>query len=103
VSKPGSDGRWSGEVEHSFSSNGWIAARCFEPPGRTIRFAHTSPVYVDVGRPAPAADDARFFLEWIDREVGFYSAQTGFREPRHRDEMLEFFRAARAVYARLAR
>ena len=102
MSKPGSDGRWIAEVDHSFSHDGWVAARCFEPAGRTIRFAHTSPVYVNVGRPRPAADDARFFLEWMDREIAFYTTQSGFRDPRHREEMLEFFRAARAVYARLA-
>lgn len=102
VTSPDVSGRWIAQVDHSFGHDGWVAARCFEPPGRTIRFAHTSPVYIDVGRPAPAADDARFFLDWIDREIGFYRAETGFRDPRHREEMLEFFRAARRVYARLA-
>jgi hypothetical protein len=102
VTRPDGEGRWIVEVDHSFSHDGWMAARCFEPPGRTIRFAHTSPVYIDIGRPAPAADAARFFLEWIDREMGFYTAETAFRDPRHREEMLEFFRTARGVYARLA-
>ena len=103
VSSPAPDGRWIAEVDHSFSHDGWVAARGFEPAGRTIRFAHTSPVYIDVGRPAAAADDARFLLDWIDREIGFYTTASGFRDPRHREEMLEFFRAARGVYARLAR
>jgi hypothetical protein len=102
VSSPDRNGQWIVEVDHSFSHNGWVAARAFEPPGGTIRFAHTSPIYIDLGRPAPAAAAARFFLEWIDREIGFYAAETAFRDPRHREEMLEFFRAARAVYARLA-
>ena len=67
----------------------------------TIRVAHTSPVYVDVGRPAPAVEEARFFLEWIDREIRLYTAETGFRDPRHREELLDLFRTARRVYARL--
>jgi hypothetical protein len=101
VSGPDAEGRWVVEIDHAFRQNGWMAARCFEPAGRTIRFAHTSPVYVDVRRSAQAADDARFFLEWIDREMRFYTTQSGFRDPRDREEMLEFFRAGRNVYARL--
>jgi hypothetical protein len=89
------------EMDHTFDGNSWVAARVFERAGRTIRFAHTSPIYVDVGRPAPADDDARFFLDWIDREIRFYSAAPGFREPQHREEMLAFFRKARDVYARM--
>jgi hypothetical protein len=102
MTKPRSDGRWVAEVEHTFTHDGWVVARCFEPALATIRFAHTSPVYVDVGRPAPAVEDARFFLEWIDREIRFYTAEAGFRDPRHREEVLDFFRTARRVYARLA-
>jgi TolB protein len=102
VTHPDSDRRWIAEIEHTFTHDGWVVARCFEPALGTIRFAHTSPVYVDVGRPAPVVEDARFFLEWIDREIRFYTAETGFRDPRHREELLDFFRTARRVYARLA-
>jgi hypothetical protein len=98
ASAPGRDGRWVTEVDHEFTHDGWVAARCFEPAGRTIRFAHTSPVYINLGRRAPAGDDARFFLQWIDREMNFYTTQAGFREPQHREAMLEFFRTAREVY-----
>lgn len=94
-------GRWVVESEATFSHDGWAIARAFEPAGRTIRFAHTSPVYVEAGRPAPAADDARFFIEWIDREIAFYQSSDEFRDPRHRAEMVAFFRQAREVYARL--
>jgi len=101
--KPDAGGLWLAHTTHRFDRNGWIVARAFEPAGRTIRFAHTSPVYVDVGRPASATADARFFLDWIDREMRFYRSQSGFREPRHREEMLAFFEQARDVYARLAK
>jgi hypothetical protein len=89
-------------MEQTFAHSGWVAARAFEPAGKTIRFAHTSPIYVDVGIPAPAADDAKFFLEWIDREIAFYTANKSFRQRNHEDEMLAFFRQAREVYARMA-
>ncbi len=102
ISEPDAAGRWIVDVERSFTNNGWVAARAFEPAGKTIRFAHTSPIYVDVGKPAPAIDDARFFLEWIDREIAFYTASRDFRQRHHQDEMLAFFRRAREVYARIA-
>jgi hypothetical protein len=103
ISEPNSAGRWIIEMDQSFAHNSWVAARAFEPAGKTIRFAHTSPIYVDVGKPAPAVDDARFFLEWIDREIAFYRASRDFRHPRHREDMLAFFRQARELYARIAR
>ena len=95
-------GRLVAELDYSPETDGWLAARAFEPPGRTVRFGHTSPVYVDRGTPASAAVDARFFLDWIDREVRSYSASTAFRSERDRAAMLEVFAKARAVYEGLA-
>jgi hypothetical protein len=94
-----------GSLEFDFSpeSDGWVAARAFEPAGRTIRFAHTSPVWIDAGRPAGAVEDARFFLDWIDREIRFYQGLSGFRAEADREAMLDFFRKGRAVYERLSR
>ena len=101
VSAPDSAGRWVVEMEQAFSQNGWIVARAFEPVGKTIRFAHTSPIYVDVGKPAPAGDDAKFFIDLIDRQIAFYIGNKDFRSRSHQDEMLALFRQAREVYARL--
>jgi hypothetical protein len=96
-------GRLAAEFDFTPDSDGWIAARAFERPGRTIRFSHTGPVYLERGVPASAADDARFFLDWIDREIGLYQASTGFRSEADRAAMLDFFAKGRAVYERLAR
>jgi hypothetical protein len=101
VVAPGTSGRWAVEFDHVFTRDTWVAARAFEPAGPTIRFAHTSPVYVDVGMPASAAADAAFFLAWIDREMSLVKAAPGFRQPRHRDEMLAFYQEARDIYARM--
>jgi hypothetical protein len=101
VVAPGASGRWAVEFDHVFTRDTWVAARAFEPAGPTIRFAHTSPVYVDVGMPASAAADAAFFLAWIDREMSLVKAAPGFRQPRHRDEMLAFYQEARDIYARM--
>ena len=49
----------------SVSKGDWIAARCFEANSATVRFAHTSPVYVgDVPRRDPKA--LTRLREWID-------------------------------------
>jgi hypothetical protein len=106
---------WKGKVIHTVSGSklsakfdfearetGWIAARVFERPDRTIRFAHTSPVYLEF--PADRGivkEDARFFLQWIDRESEFYRGLPEFRTEADREAMLEFFAAARQVYERL--
>jgi hypothetical protein len=86
----------------SADETGWFALRAFEKPDRTVRFAHTSPVYVEIpGDSGVVREDARFFIDWIDREIAFYKNVPGFREPRHRDAMLTFFTSARTVYEKL--
>jgi hypothetical protein len=97
-------GKLSADFETSVSGPSWLAARCFEQPGTTIRFAHTSPIYVEQGvQRLVVAEDARFFIEWIDREIGYYEKQEGFRSQQDRQDMLSFFRKAREVYATLLR
>jgi hypothetical protein len=92
------------DCELDASETGWVAARAFEKPAASVRFAHTSPVYVQVGkRQGTVPEDARFFVHWIDREVEFYKGYQGFRSERDRDAMLEMYRRARAVYERLAK
>jgi hypothetical protein len=102
VDRPDSAGRWLAEFDHPVRRNGWVVARAFEAAGKTIRFAHTSPVYIDAGVPAPAGEDARFFLKWIDREMALFRALPGFRRTGDREEMLAFFQEARDVYEKVA-
>ncbi len=99
--------RGAGKLAADFTvdagETGWFAARAFEKPDHTIRFAHTSPVYVEVGGQTGAVrEDAQFFIDWIDREIAFYRELPGFREPAHRKNLLALFTAARQVYASLA-
>jgi hypothetical protein len=99
--------RGAGKLAVDFTADvpdtGWFAARAFEKPDRTVRFAHTSPVYVEVaGRTGIVRDDAQFFVDWMDREIAFYRNLEGFREPDHREAMLALFTAARQKYAALA-
>ena len=85
------------------TETGWFAARAFEKPDETVRFAHTSPVYVRAGgQSGIAGDDARYFVDWMDREIAFFRQLPAFREPAHRDAMLALLTAARQVYVKLA-
>jgi hypothetical protein len=96
-------GRLAVDFEIDVAESGWFAARAFEKPDQTVRFAHTSPVYVEVdGQSGVVREDAQFFIDWIDREIAFYKELPGFREPAHRQAMLDLFQSARKVYASLA-
>jgi hypothetical protein len=86
------------------SESGWFVARAFEKPTETVRFAHTSPVYIRVGRdPGIVDEDANFFLDWMDREIKFFTTVPGFRREADRRAMVEIFREARTVYERLGK
>jgi hypothetical protein len=102
--EPDSSGKWRARFASEVGESGWFVARCFERPGSTIRFAHTSPIYLKFdGDMGVVAQDAQFLLKWIEREIAFYRAEPGFKEPSHRDEMIALFQKARAVYERLAK
>jgi len=103
VSNPEPSQKLVADFESLASETGWVVTRCFEKPAATIRFAHTSPVYIQFGRESGVvAADARFFIEWIDREIRFYQEQSGFREDSDRSEMVSFFQKARAVYVKIS-
>lgn len=92
------------QLDFTFNAarTGWLAARTFEKFDHTARFAHSSPVYLQ--RPGDRGTDpaaARFFLDWIDREIAFYRDLPSFRDPAHRATMLDMFHRARAFYAAL--
>ncbi|HYK89120.1 MAG TPA: CehA/McbA family metallohydrolase [Acidobacteriota bacterium] len=96
-------GRIATDFKITPQESGWIAARCFENPSATVRFAHTSPTYIALDNKSPVvASDAQYMVDWIDREMEFYRKEARFRRPEDRDAMLAFFGKARRVYADLA-
>jgi hypothetical protein len=102
--EPDSSGQWRARFTSEVGESGWFVARCFERAGSTIRFAHTSPIYVKFeGDMGVVAQDAQFLLKWIEREIAFYQAEPGFKEPSHREEMIALFQKAKAVYEKLAK
>jgi len=53
------------EFDVSLEESGWVAARVFEKNKRTVRFAHTNPIYIKIGSPMkPRKDDAKYYLDW---------------------------------------
>jgi hypothetical protein len=65
-------------------------------------YAQTSPVYVVVaGKPAGLADDARYFLRWIDRLWEAVEERERFPDQRSRDELRKEVEQARTVYQRI--
>jgi hypothetical protein len=98
---PGSAGVWEAAVQITHDS--WIAARLWGRARNSFDhaiYAHTSPVYVDVGRSDPTrSESARFFVESIDRSLDWIKSSGRYATDRQRDEITELFLEGRAKYA----
>ncbi|MFC1716968.1 CehA/McbA family metallohydrolase [Candidatus Poribacteria bacterium] len=111
---------YNGEVIHEFSANnkskltqefdisldssGWVAARAFEKNKKTVRFAHTNPIYIEIGSPMkPRKDDAVYYRKWCQELL---SASLADREryvtSEQRDEVETLYRRAATFYRELA-
>jgi len=100
----GSHSRYAISAEVDMPRSGWMAARVFERPGASPKFAQTSPVYVSVaGKPGETAGSARHFIRWLEREIVFYQAEQRFRSAAEKDAMLPFLRDGFKVYCKLPR
>jgi TolB protein len=98
----------SGSVTVPVTHSGWYVVRAWseraeQPVLDLYPFASTSPIYVQVGRePTRSAEDAAFFLTWLDRLQQAAEAHEGWRTPAEREHVLDLIGRARAVYARQA-
>jgi len=62
-------------------------------------FASTSPIYLDVGsQPVRSADDAAFFVRWIERMEAAVRASTAWDTPAEQAGVLRALADARAVF-----
>jgi TolB protein len=95
----------SGSVTIPVTHSGWFVLRAWseraeQPVLDLYPFASTSPIYVRVGRePVRSSEDAKFFLEWLDRLQQGAEEHEGWRTPAERDHVLGLIDRARAVYA----
>jgi|UniRef100_UPI0040499074 hypothetical protein len=93
----------------TLTQSSWVAVRAVGSGHRWVTndrevYAHTSPVYVTIGRqPVASRDDALFFSEQIDILIAAMDARGKFRRPADRDEIVARFREAQAVYHEIAR
>lgn len=82
----------------------WIALRAVGPRHRlilndTMAFAHTSPVYVEVGgRPVRVAEDVKFYRDWVERLMARAERTGRFSTPERRAEVTALFSKALAWY-----
>ena len=87
------------------STSGWYVLRAYSdraemPVLDLYPFASTSPIYVRVGdQPVRSAEDAAFFVRWIDRLDAFTRASTAWNTPAEQAGALRTLAAARAVFA----
>jgi hypothetical protein len=103
VAAPPGSKQLSADFAADTNQMGWFAARAFEKPTETVRFAHTSPVCVRAGDDRGIVpEDAAFFVASMDRSIAFLQSLPGFHSPADRDAMLSMFQQARAVYQRVA-
>jgi TolB protein len=87
----------------------WIALRATGPWNRLVlndayAFAHTSPVYVYLGdQPVASAEDARFWMDWIDKLIARTQQRGRFATAERKNEVLALFRRARDFYETVAK
>jgi TolB protein len=100
--------RAEAEVSLPVSQSGWYTVRAWSPTAAEpvldiYPFATTSPIYVTVGgRPVRNADDAAYFVRWVDRVAAAVAEHGGWNDPTERSEVLERLSSARAVFAKRA-
>src|SRR2546426_223871 len=95
----------SDSVSIPVSTSGWYVLRAYSdraelPVLDLYPFASTSPIYVRVGdQPLRSADDATFFVRWIERVEAATRASTSWINPAEQTGVLRTLAQARAVFA----
>jgi hypothetical protein len=92
-------------IEETLTLDGsaWIIARALGPWHRLVlndnqTFAHTSPVYVDTGRPVTVAEDLQFYVGWIEKLIVRVEKSGRYATEERRAEVAALFRKALAIY-----
>jgi len=86
--------------------SGWYVLRAYSdraemPVLDLYPFASTSPIYVRVGdEPVRSADDAAFFVRWIERLEQTARASSAWNTPAEQANVLQLLARARAVFTR---
>lgn len=90
------------------SEPGWLAASATAGAAHSLAsqptvYAHTSPIWIDVGGTAVARpEDARWCLGWLDRFEHLVRATGNFADDEQLDDLLEILDDARRFYGGIA-
>ena len=93
------------EIPLRVGASSWFTLRAWsstaaEPILDIYPFATTSPIYVTVGgKPVRSAEDARYFIRWIERVEAAARAHAGWNDEREKSDVLGRVAEARAVFA----
>jgi len=92
------------EFDISFKKSGWVIARAFEVSDKTIRFAHTNPIYIEIGEPIkPVYSSAMYYLNWckelLDESL---NDKERYVTDIQREEVESLYRSAIKFYENLA-
>lgn len=92
------------EFDISLDSSGWVAARAFEKNNKTVRFAHTNPIYIEIGSPMkPRKDDAIYYRKWCQELLADSLAdKSRYVTSEQREEVETLYRRAATFYRELA-
>lgn len=92
----------AGEI--ALGRSGWCVLRAYaekatHPILDLYPFASTSPVYVTVdGQPARSAEDAAFFVKWMDRVLEFTRSRTSWNTPQEQAAVIAYIEQAKALF-----
>jgi len=93
---------------HKLERSAWLAARARGPyhrllPNDRFVYAHTSPVYcLAGGQKIGLREDARFFVDWIDKLLAMVEKRGRYANPEQKREVIELFGKGRAYYEGVA-
>ena len=99
----GGSSRLDREFDISLDNSGWVVARAFEKNKETVRFAHTNPIYIEIGSPMkPRKDDAKYYLDWCKELLAMSTAdKERYETDQQREEVESLYRRAIAFYENL--
>lgn len=114
LAAPGASAQQKGTLQ--FDRSGWCLLRAYadkaaHPILDLYPFASTSPIYITVEgastqsgatrREGPhSPEDAKFFVQWLDRVLEFARARSNWNSPAERAHVLAYLEKARAIFAR---
>ncbi len=90
----------------TIEKSGWLVLRAWSekaiyPILDLYPYATTSPIYISIGdQPVRSAEDARYFVAWLDRIIKEATDHKGYNTEREKDETLKVLTDAREIYAR---